>query len=470
MDAGPLASKSLSKWQILGFGQLVIPMAVIGLPIAVYIPAFYSGTLGLNLAMVGVILTLARLSDVVTDPIVGILSDRTHTRIGRRRPWIIVGVFVMMLSSVMLFMPPEHVSNLYLFSWIAAIYLGYTLIEIPYGAWGAELSHDYAERNRITGSRNIFLLIGLLIAISVPIVAGSMVGGAEEANKGAATRGAMSVLGWLTAGLLPICLLIILRTVREPAVATTTEVNFFKGMRIVMRNGPLRIVLIATLVGALAGSINVGVAIFFFEHVAELGKNSSILIFALFLAGVVGSPFWVRIGSAMGKHRGIGIAGFSSLAAFAFVPVVIYVVKPAYPDAVFPAMLVITLIQGFTLGASPILGQSILADVCDLDMIKSGEQRTAFLFSFLAMVKKIFEAIGVGIALPVLAWSGFNPQSATNSDFSLFTVTAMYCLVPLALWIISTTVIWQYPITHARQVRLRAGLDRRLARQASKNQ
>ncbi len=470
MDAGPLASKSLSKWQILGFGQLVIPMAVIGLPIAVYIPAFYSGTLGLDLAMVGVILTLARLSDVVTDPIVGILSDRTHTRIGRRRPWIIVGVFVMMLSSVMLFMPPEHVSNFYLFSWIAAIYLGYTLIEIPYGAWGAELSHDYAERNRITGSRNIFLLIGLLIAISVPIVAGSMVGGAEEADKGAATREAMSVLGWLTAGLLPICLLIILRTVREPAVATTTEVNFFKGMRIVMRNGPLRIVLIATLVGALAGSINVGVAIFFFEHVAELGKNSSILIFALFLAGVVGSPFWVRIGSAIGKHRGIGVAGFSSLAAFAFVPVVIYVVKPAYPESVFPAMLLITLIQGFTLGASPILGQSILADVCDLDMIKSGEQRTAFLFSFLAMVKKIFEAIGVGIALPVLAWSGFNPQSATNSDFSLFVLTAMYCLVPLALWIISTTVIWQYPITHARQVRLRSGLDRRLARQASKNQ
>lgn len=470
MDAGPLARQGLSKWQILGFGQLVMPMAVIGLPIAVYIPAFYSGTLGLDLAMVGVILTLARLSDVVTDPIVGILSDRTHTRWGRRRPWIIIGVFVMMLSSVMLFVPPEHVSNLYLLGWIAAIYLGYTLIEIPYGAWGAELSHDYDERNRITGSRNIFLLIGLLLAISVPIVAGGMATGAENADKGAATREAMSVLGWLTAGMLPVCLFFLFRSVSEPEVSASTEVNFLKGMRIVMRNGPLRIVLIATLVGALAGSINVGVAIFFFEHVAQLGKGSSVLIFVLFLAGVVGSPFWVRIGSAIGKHRGIGVAGFSSLAAFAFVPVVIYVVKPVYPEAVFPAMLLITLIQGFTMGASPILGQSILADVCDLDMIKSGEQRTAFLFSFLAMVKKIFEAIGIGIALPVLAWSGFDPKAATNSDFSLFVLTAMYCLVPLTLWVISTTVIWQYPITHARQVRLRAGLDRRLARKHAASQ
>jgi Na+/melibiose symporter-like transporter len=221
--------------------------------------------------------------------------------------------------------------------------------------------------------------------------------------------------------------------------------------------------------GALAGSINVGVAIFFFEHVAQLGKSSSILIFALFLAGVFGSPFWVRIGSAIGKHRGIGVAGFSSLAAFAFVPLIIYVLKPAHPELVFPALMLITVIQGFTMGASPILGQSILADVCDLDMIKSGEQRTAFLFSFLAMVKKMFEAIGIGIALPLLAWSGFDPKVMTNSDSSLFMLTAMYCLVPLTLWLISTTVIWQYPITHARQARLRAALDRRIARKAAAN-
>lgn len=469
MDTGPGGPKKLTTWQLLGFGQLVVPMAVIGLPLAVYIPPFYSGTLGLDLATVGYILTLARLSDVLTDPFVGRLSDRTHTRWGRRRPWIVAGSLVMMVSSVMLFLPPAHVSNFYLLGWIAAIYLGYTLIEIPYGAWGAELSQDYDERNRITGSRNIFLLLGLLIAITVPGVVAKMMEVPGEATKGAATREAMSALGWLTAGLLPICLFTILRSVREPAVGYSTDISFVSGMRIALRNGPLRIVLIATMLGALAGSINVGVAIFFFEHVAKLGANSSVLIFVLFLAGVFGSPFWVKIGSKIGKHRGIGVAGFSSLAAFACVPFIIYVVQPAHPEAVFPAMLAVTLIQGFTMGASPILGQSILADVCDLDMIKSGEQRTAFLFAFLAMVKKIFEAIGVGIALPILAWAGFNPQSSSNDSFSLFMLTAMYCLVPLTLWIISTTVIWQYPITHARQTRLRAALDRRIARRIAKS-
>lgn len=458
------ARRKIGKWELFAYGQLVVPMAVIGLPLAIYIPPFYSGTLGLDLAAVGIILMLARLSDVVVDPFIGRWSDRTHTRWGRRRPWVVLGVIVMMIATLMLFVPQGGVTNLYLLVWIALIYFGYTLIEIPYGAWGAELSDDYHERNRIAGSRQIFLLIGLLVAITVPIVASRALGQAEAAS--AASRGAMAALGWLTAGLLPICLVVLLLSVREPAIGHSTPVSFVAGFRIAMRNGPLRMILATVILGALASSVNAGVAVLFFEHVAQLGSGSSILIFVLFAAGVVGSPLWVSLGGRIGKHRGIGVAGFTSLFAFAFVPVIIYWVKPAYPDAVLPSMLVITLIQGFTIGAAPILGQSILADVVDLDTLKSGEQRTAFLFAFLAMVRKIFEAAGVGIALPVLSWTGFNPQAQTNSPLALFTLTAMYCLVPLALWIISTVIIWNYPITHERQVRLRAALDRRTARRA----
>ncbi|KAB7741506.1 MFS transporter [Parvibaculum sedimenti] len=459
-----LGTPKLGKWELFAYGQLVVPMAVIGLPLAIYIPPFYSGTLGLDLGAVGVILMLARLSDVFVDPFIGRWSDRTHTRWGRRRPWVIVGVIIMMISAIMLFVPQGQVTNLYLLVWICAIYLGYTLIEIPYGAWGAEISDDYHERNRITGSRQIFLLIGLLIAITVPIVASQAGSGATAAS--AASRQAMAALGWLTAGLLPICLVILLRSVREPVKGHSVPISFAAGVRVAMRNGPLRMILATVILGALASSINAGVAVLFFEHVAQMGSSSSVLIFALFAAGVVGSPFWVSIGGRIGKHKGIGVAGFASLAAFALVPFIIYWVKPNYPGAVFPAMLVITLIQGFSIGAAPILGQSILADVVDLDTIRSGEQRTAFLFAFLAMVRKFFEAAGVGIALPVLSWIGFDPQSHANSAGANFALTAMYCLVPLALWIVSTTIIWNYPITHERQARLRAALDRRTARRA----
>src|SRR3546814_2799921 len=105
MDAGPIGAQKLSRWQLFAYGQLVVPMAVIGLPLAIYIPPFYSGTLGLSLTAVGVILMLARLSDVIVDPFIGRWSDRTHTRWGRRRPWIVAGVIVMARSE-------EHTSEL----------------------------------------------------------------------------------------------------------------------------------------------------------------------------------------------------------------------------------------------------------------------------------------------------------------------------------------------------------------------
>ena len=299
-----------------------MPLAVIGLPVAIYIPPFYSGTLGLDLAAVGLILMVARLSDVVTDPLIGGLSDRTRTRWGRRRPWVALGVPVMMVSAFMLFVPRGEVTNLYLLIWISAIYFGFTLISIPYGAWGAELSGDYGERNRISGAREIFLLLGLLIAITAPIVGARLF----DHDGNSAGRGAMAVLGWIPLLMLPVCAVIAFSSVPEPGAVEIRKTPIRKGLRIAMRNGPFRLIL-----------------------------------------------------------------------------------------------------------STPILGASILADVVDLDTIKSGEQRTAFIFAFLGMVRKVFEAAGVGIALPVLAWAGFDPKVMTNSPQALFMLTAMYCLVPLVL-------------------------------------
>ncbi|MDZ4381701.1 MAG: MFS transporter [Parvibaculum sp.] len=462
--AGEGSEKPLTRWQLVAYGQFVIPLAVIGLPVAVYIPPFYSSTLGLDLTAVGLILMLARISDVVTDPLIGRLSDRTRTRFGRRRPWVLAGVPVMMASALMLFVPPEEVTNLYLLTWIAAIYLGYTFITIPYGAWGAELSGDYKERNRITGSREMFLLIGLLIAISAPIAGAYWTGGGD--GGGAAGRSAVGILGWLTVIMLPLCALIVFASVPEPRIVETKPIPFRRGLRVALRNGPFRIVLLSSIFGALAGSINIGVVIFFFEHVAGIGEASTVLIFTFFVAGVVGAPFWVWLGGRIGKHRAIAAAGFVSLFVFALVPAVIYLVKPAAPDAVFACLFAINVVQGLALGAAPILGPSIMADVVDLDTLKSGESRAAFLFAFLGMVRKSSEALGVGIALPILQWTGFNAQSESNSPEALFALLALYCLVPLVLWIVSIAIIMRYPITRERQIRLRAALERRISRRA----
>lgn len=447
--------------QLIGYGQFVVPLAIIGLPIGIYIPAFYAGTLGLSLASVGFILMAARLSDVVTDPLIGLLSDKTRTRFGRRRPWIVAGAPLLAISSFMLFRPPVEVTNLYLLFWISAIYLAFTLIAIPYFAWGAEISSGYQERSRIAGVREIFMQLGLLTAISIPLVYAIVNDAGENAASG---RGAMSWLGISTAMLIPICTIWLFSTVGEPARPATRSVPFGKGLKIVLRNKPFRILLIASMFGALSASVGTGVVILFYEHVAGLGAEAPLLIFSMFVFAIFGAPFWVFLGGRVSKHRALGGAAGVNIAAFAFVPVIILWLKPAAPELVFPAMLAVAIVQGLTSSAGSILGLSILADISDIDMLKSGEPRTAFLVSFLGMVRKIFEAIGIGLALPALAWAGFNPRAETHEAGGLNALLIVYCIVPLILSFGSMLMIWNYPISRARQQRIRVALDRRLAR------
>ena len=453
----------LSLGQLVGYGQFIVPLASIGLPIGIYIPAFYSGTLGLDLATVGFILMVARLSDVVTDPLIGYFSDKTHTRFGRRRPWIVAGVPLLALSSLMLFRPFGEVSNLYLLFWISAIYLAFTLIAIPYVAWGAEMADGYHERSRVTGAREIFLQIGLLTAISIPLIYGIVQGGGESV---AASRGAMAWLGWSTVILLPVCTVVLFASLGERDRPPVQSAPFLKGVKIVLSNGPFRILLLASIFGALSASIGLGVAILFYEHVAGLGAEAPLLIFVTFVSALLGAPFWVFLAGRFSKHRALGCAAGVSIAASFCVPFIVLWLKPAAPELVFPAMAIIALIGGFTTGAGGILGLSILADIADIDMLKSGQSRSAFLVSFLGMVRKIFEAAGIGLALPVLAWAGFDPRAETNSQSSLNALIVVYCIVPTLFSLISLIIIWNYPVSRERHAKLSAMLARRLARRS----
>ena len=231
-----------------------------------------------------------------------------------------------------------------------------------------------------------------------------------------------------------------------------------------LKNGPFRILLIASMFGALASSVGMGVGILFFEHALGLGAQAPLLILVTFVCAILGAPLWVYLGGRMSKHRALGYAAGASILAFAFVPLIVLWLKPASPELVLPAMLAVVTVQGLASSAGAILGLSILADIADIDMLKSGEPRAAFLVSFLGMVRKIFEAIGIGMALPALAWAGFDPKMSTHSDRAIDALLIVYCVVPLILSLCSMIVIWHYPVSRERQARLSALLARRIAR------
>jgi Na+/melibiose symporter-like transporter len=456
-------SDILSKKTIWAHGAVGLPLAVIGYPLSIWIPAHYSGGLGISLAAVGTILMLARLTDVITDPLVGEISDRFRTRIGRRKPWLLAGMPVMMIGVYNLFIPPEGVGLLYFLMWLTIFFLGATMIALPHRAWGAELSPDYHQRSRVTAAREVYVLLGLMLAAAVPMIieiradGGSGVAevfttlwndaiGAfsgdfrdkQVVDRATLTGPVLAGLAWTVVIVLPICIGIAVFMVKEPkAIANEPRPSLKDGLKLVMKNGPmLRVLLIVLLV-----------------HFGESFRNAVSLFF---IRDIVGVPMW--LGRKIGKHRAfmgtlITVATVSGANLFL-----------GYGD--YLAFFLLFIIKGFCFGGLQFLPFAMLADVVDVDAARSGGKRAGTYFAFLGFTEKMAIAFGTGVSLNVVGLLGFNPSGgvAASTEIGVLSLRLVYCLGPILFYGLALKLIWSYPLTPARHARLRESLERRAIR------
>ena len=171
----------LKRKTLFFFGLVDLPISMSLFPVAVFIPKFYASDMAVPLSVVGAILFFVRWTDVVTDPLMGYISDHTRSRFGRRKLWIALSTPIMMFAVYNLFLPDttgslgqiyqifvgaDKVNWLHLGVWSFVLSVAITMMLIPYYAWGAELSTDYNERSMVTGSRAVFNALGSLSAIS----------------------------------------------------------------------------------------------------------------------------------------------------------------------------------------------------------------------------------------------------------------------------------------------------------------
>ncbi|MGH7090812.1 MAG: MFS transporter, partial [Stellaceae bacterium] len=147
------ASPRLTLGLALAYAAPGFALAIPLVPVFTFLPTLYARDVGLGLELTGTLLFLARLVDFLIDPLIGFGSDRIRTRFGRRKPWIAAGAIVAGAALVALFAPPAGAGALYLLGWLALLYAGYTAVQVPYVAWGAELVSGYHDRTRIAGMR-----------------------------------------------------------------------------------------------------------------------------------------------------------------------------------------------------------------------------------------------------------------------------------------------------------------------------
>lgn len=405
--------------QLAAYGLLGLPLAMAALPVYVHLPKFYADDLGVPLALVGAILLGTRLADAVSDPLLGYLSDRA----GRRTALVAGSLPLLALGMLALFHPPAD--RALLAPWLAAAllvtYLGFSMATIAYQAWGAQLSTDIHERTRITAAREIFTLVGVLGAAVAP----SLLGGENAQGLGRASV--------LFAALLVACGAVTLYAAPRPLARRADRSSILAAIGLPLANADFRALLVVFVLSGIAAAIPSTLVLFFIQDVLRAPNLTALFLVLYFLAGAAGVPLWVWLARRAGKANAWLAGMLLAIAAFVWA----YLLGPG--DVV--AYGVICVLSGMALGADLALPPSLLADVIDRDArSRAGAAAEGSYFGLWSLVTKANLAAAAGIALPALAWLGYQPGAPAATGALSF----VYCVLPCAFKLGSAAVLWRW--------------------------
>lgn len=442
-------------WRLGVLAALAVPLAGAGLPLAVYLPPFYAQELGLGLALVGAIFMLSRIWDAVSDPVIGLLSDQTRGRFGRRKPWIAAGAPLFALSTLAIFVPGAFgvkPGAVWLSAWLAVFYLGWTMIQIPLSAWAGELSSRYHERSRVQTYLQVATSLGLLAVLVLPAAIDQIAAGdGKVADQGlkVAVMG-----GFILATLVP-ALGGVLWLAPEPPAPPPSPVKGKAGWRQLIGALGNRLLLrvLASDIAVRAGQ-TIRSSLFVFFVAIYMGRPdwAALLFLVQFIFGVFAGPIWLRIGYRLGKHRTAVVGELVQVAINLSLLLVT-------PDAL-PLLIGLTIAQGLAQGSGNLMLRSIVSDVADKHRLETGEERTGLYFSIFSLADKTATALAVGIALPLVAWLGFQPGAANTPD-ALFGLKLVFALGPAITHALSALLIAGFPLGADRHAEIRAALDAR---------
>ncbi len=440
----------LTKKTLFFFGLTEMPLQVAIVPIVTFIPNYYVQDLGLSAALVGLAMGISRLFDGITDPLIGYFSDRTQSRWGRRRIWMIAGVPLAMLGAYMAFFPGPEPTVAYLFWWMLVLWLGWTMIFIPYYAWAAELTPDYNERSMVTGWRTALGLVANVVSKIIPTVALVYFGYGG-------TPAVVTMIGLMLLFLLPTTVGLTSAMVPESTAPPPKSTPVWAGLRIMMRNGPFKRLIAAFFVNYLGTAISTATIVFFIRGVLGEEKAGIAILLAYYLVSLCSIPFWVWISTRIGKHR----AWCSALIAFACINPLYFFLGPG--DVMW--MIPIIAMTGFCGGTFHTMTNSMKADVIDLDTLQSGENRAGLYFATWSLAIKAALVLGPIVGLGLLGLFGYESAPGLVEDpVQRLVLQCVFILGPPIFFTAAAAIAWNYPITEARHIRLRDALKRRQAR------
>ncbi|MDG2304967.1 MAG: MFS transporter [Candidatus Binatia bacterium] len=439
------------SWGVkLAYGGPSFAGAAMAIPIGIFMPVFYSDVVLAPLGMIALATAMARALDALTDPVVGWLSDKTRTRYGRRKPWILAGTPLAALFFWLLFSPPEGLDPSSAVLWFgtmfALFFLFQTIEGVPLAALGAELTPDYKERNSVFGVRALFIALGTMVAALVPAILTGQLGPGREREIFSGMSATYGVV-WLA---LMCIMLAVVSEHREYAERPTNPL--VPGVRRALRNRPFAILLLSGVVGAIPGAVPAVLMPYFVRYVLQPEDPvvwTGTFLFLYLGTGLLFVPLWLWVAQKFGKLR----AFISATCVGVSASLLYFFAGPG--DLVWVGA--VYFVSGTQAMAGTFLIPAMAADVIDYDELRTGLRREAQYTSFWSVIPKLVSIPGYSIPLALLAGVGYVPNEVQTAEVQ-FTISFLYSLFPAAFFVAALVIVSRYPISEEIHAQIRDGI------------
>ncbi|WP_298467550.1 glycoside-pentoside-hexuronide (GPH):cation symporter [uncultured Erythrobacter sp.] len=423
----------------------------------VFLLYFFVDLGGLAPAAIGLMLLLTKLVDAFTDPVMGMVADRTRTRWGRYRPYLLLGSVPLGLTMILIFSAPDSLGETGLLIWAYVTYtlcmLAFTSVNVPYGGLLGVISPSSKTRTSVTAFRMFFSALGgiLVGALGTTLV--------REFGAGDEAFGILLTISCIAA-VAVFCLMTTFATTKERIPPATTNGAPLADVAVLVRTGPWIAVAIAAILGVTAIASRAGSALFFFKYVVGDGGDPAFLFFdrtALFLTALaVGQVTGVIVGNILQKRfeKSHLLMAAGMLKA---VMIAVFYVLPL--DAMWPQTFVQYLV-GTGFGMLMILSFSMFTDIAEFIDWKSKRQMTALVIA--ASVFAVKAGIAFGSAIPgfMLDLTGF-AKDAQQSETALMGIQTAFAVIPAAIMIPAIIALLFYNINRDVIARMEVDLSSR---------
>jgi Na+/melibiose symporter-like transporter len=450
MKTGPgggIHTGALTLLSMVALALPALPMSALTIPLVSFLPEFYASTLGMELGTVGLVFMLVRLFDLGVDPLLGALMDRTVSRWGRFKPWLLGGVPVVMLGTYFLMFARPGVGPAYLAWWLLVTYIGFSIVVLSQLALIAGQTRDYHERSLAFGWWQAAYTGGILCVVSLPLL-----------TAGGATNDRTTVMhgmAWVVLVATPLTVLLTCCTVRDNSTTSAHGAIRWQDYLNLFRRRSTRLLMATVLMMGLSSGVASAVGFIYFLAVKRLTLGDfSLQLLIIFAAAVFTAPMWVKVARRMGKHHAYALGAVCNVLFFTG----IFLMPAGERSGVF----LVAILCGLAYGASNQMPRAMMADVNDEELLEHGVDRTGMLYAVLTGIDKIGFALAVGVVFQVLALAGYVPALADrNPSSAINAVALLYCGATSVMSLCGAVLIMRYPLTQERHAEIRQALERR---------